>query len=64
MVVRATPPFWPLVRHAGGQTRTGVGTPFAPLCPPCGEVALTTVIPGGKAIERAFALMVDECVSM
>ena len=23
------------------------------LCPPCGEVALTTVIPGGKAIEPA-----------
>ena len=25
----------------------------AALCPPCGEVALTTVIPGGKAIEPA-----------
>ena len=24
-------PFWPLVRHGGGQRGTGVGTPFAPL---------------------------------
>ena len=45
-VVRATPMFWPLVRHGGGQRGTGVGTPFvSPFW-----VALTTVIPGGKAI--------------
>ena len=31
LVVRATPPFLALVRHAGGQRGTGVGTPFAPL---------------------------------
>ncbi len=30
-VVRATPPFWPLVRHGGGQRGTGVGTPLVPL---------------------------------
>ena len=30
-MVRATPAFGPLVRHAGGQRGTGVGTPFAPL---------------------------------
>ena len=29
LVVRATPAFGPLVRHAGGQRGTGVGTPFA-----------------------------------
>ena len=29
-----------------------VETRLAPLCPPCGEVALTTMIPGGKAIGR------------
>ena len=46
-VVRATPTFWPLVRHAGGQRGTGVGIFFAPLR----EVALTTVIPGGKAVD-------------
>ena len=28
-VVRAPPPFWPLVRHGGGQRGTGVRTPFA-----------------------------------
>ena len=38
-----------------------VETRTAPLCPSCGEVALTTVIPGGKAIGRPVALTVDEC---
>ena len=33
--------------------RTKVAAKVAALCPPCGEVALTTVIPGGKAIEPA-----------
>ena len=46
LVVRATPPFF------------GAGAPrgrakVAALCPPCGEVALSTVILGGKAIEPA-----------
>ena len=50
LVVRATPPFWSLVRHGGGQRWRPRWPPFAP---PCGEVALTTVIPGGKAIEPA-----------
>ena len=34
------------------------------LPPPFFGVAPSTVIPGGKAIERLFALTVDECVSM
>ena len=53
----ATPPFWPLVRHGAGQRGTGVRTPFVPLF----GVAPSTVIPGGKAMERPFALMVGEC---
>ncbi len=31
LVVRATPPFWPLVRHGGGKRVTGKTTPFPPL---------------------------------
>ena len=46
------------------RARTKVAAKLAALCPPCGEVALTTVIPGGKAIERPFALTVDGCLSM
>ena len=48
MVVRATPSFLALVRHGGGQRWTGVRPPFAS---PFSGVALTTEIPGGKAIE-------------
>ena len=41
-----------------------MGHPLGHHLPLLGGVALTTVIPGGKAIERPFALMVDACVSM
>jgi len=60
LVVGATPGFSPLMRHERGQGRTGLRTPF----PPRSGVAPTPVIPGGKAIERLFALMVDACVSV
>ena len=55
----------PHERGAGGESdphffgagaprgRTKVAAKVAALCPPCGEVALSTVIPGGKAIEPA-----------
>ena len=55
----------PHERGAGGESdprffaadaprgRTKVAAKVAALCPPCEEVALTTVIPGGKAIEPA-----------
>ena len=46
LVERATPPFSPLVRHAGEQRCRQRCRPFARLC---GGVALSTVIPGGKA---------------
>ncbi len=36
-----------------GTGAAKVAAKVAALCPPCGEVALTTVIPGGKAIEPA-----------
>ena len=68
----------PLARRNGAPHERGAGgesdptlltagaargrTKVAALCPPCGEVALTTVIPGGKAIERPCAFMVDECL--
>ena len=64
----------PHERGAGGESdptlltagaprgRTKVAAKVAALCPPCGEVALSTVIPGGKAMERPCALMVDECL--
>ena len=45
----ATPPFSALVRHGGGH---GWKPRWHPFAPPCGEVAPSTVIPGGKAIER------------
>ena len=32
--------------------------------PPLAGFAPSTAIPGGKAIQRLFPLMVDECVSM
>ena len=44
----------PLFLAAGAaRGRAKVAAKVAALCPPCGEVALTTVIPGGKAIEPA-----------
>ena len=55
----------PHERGAGGESdphffgagaprgRTKVAAKVAALCPPCREVALSTVIPGGKAIEPA-----------
>ena len=52
----------PLIFGAGAPREEGkVDRPLAtfPLASP--GVALTTVIPGGKAIERFFALTVDEC---
>ena len=52
LVVGATPGFSALVRHERGQGRTGLRTPF----PPRSGVAPTTVIPGGKAIERCSGL--------
>ena len=60
LVVGATPYFWPLMRHGAGA---GYSCLYSSLAPAPG-VAPTTVIPGGKAIERLFALMVDACVSM
>ncbi len=52
------PPFFP----AGApRAREKVSAKVSALCPPFGEVALSTVIPGGKAIERRCALMVVEC---
>ena len=57
-VVRATPWFLALVRHRAGGGGAHENSPHLPS--PEG-VALTTVIPGGKAIERFFALTVDEC---
>ena len=51
-----------LLTAGAARGRTKVAAKVAVLCPPCGEVALTTVIPGGKAIERPCALMVDECL--
>ena len=47
----------PTLLTAGApRGRTKVAAKMAALCPPCGEVALTTVIPGGKAIEPAGRL--------
>ena len=47
-VVGATPIFWPLMRHVAGAGYSGHYSSFSlPL-----GVAPTTVIPGGKAIER------------
>ena len=57
----ATPSFLALVRHRAGQGGAHENPHHLPS--PSG-VAPSTVIPGGKAIERLFALMVDECVSM
>ena len=54
----ATPPFLPLVRHRGVFTGAYSG---ARSTLPVG-VAPSTVIPGGKASRRAFALMEDECL--
>ena len=52
-VVRATPTFWPLVRHGGGQRGTGVRTPLVPLAggrshhrDPCGKAAMLKTCPG------------------
>ena len=50
LVERATPPFSPLVRHRRGKRCRQRCRPFAS---PFGEVALSTVIPGGKAIGPA-----------
>ena len=62
LVVRATPLFSALVRHGGGaRVEARVETRSAPFAPPCGEVALTTMIPGGKASGRPVAVTVDEC---
>ena len=48
MVVGATPGFWPLMRHGAGAGYSGLYSSFSlPL-----GVAPTTIIPGGKAIER------------
>jgi len=52
LVVGATPGFLPLMRHERGQGRTVLWTPYPPLF----GVAPTTVIPGGKAIERCSCL--------
>ena len=49
LVVRAPPPFWPLVRHGGGQRWRPRWPPFAP---PCGEVAPSTEIPAGRPSSR------------
>ena len=52
----------PLVFGAGAPREEGkVARPLATSTLPSAGVALTTVIPGGKAIERPFALTVDEC---
>jgi len=47
-----------------GAPRAGVKVDRGPdtFTPLVFRVALTTVIPGGKAIERLFALTVDACV--
>ena len=57
-VVRATPWFSPLVRH---ERRAKVDRGPATFSLPSAGVALTTVIPGGKASGRPFAVTVDEC---
>ena len=52
----------PLVFGAGAPREEGkVARPLATFPLPSPGVALTTVIPGGKAIEHLFALTVDEC---
>jgi len=56
----ATPCFLALVRHRAGEMVHAKVHHF----PSVFGVAPSTVIPGGKAIERFFALMVDECVSV
>ena len=43
----------PFLAAGAARGRAKVAAKVAALCPPCGEVALTTVIPGGKAIEPA-----------
>ena len=60
-VVRATPWFLALVRHRAGGGGAHVNSHHLPSPP---GVAPSTVIPGGKAIERPFALTLDACVSM
>ena len=57
-MVRATPCFSALVRHERGGK---VDRPLATFSLPSAGVALTTVIPGGKASGRPVALTVDEC---
>ena len=57
-VVRATPWFSALVRHRAGGGGALENSHHLPS--PAG-VALTTVIPGGKANERFFALTVGVC---
>ena len=58
MVEGATPCFLALVRHRAGGGGAPVNSHHLPS--PSG-VAPSAVIPGGKAIERPFALTVDEC---
>jgi len=56
----ATPWFLALVRHRAGEMVHAKVHHF----PPVSGVAPSAVIPGGKAIERLLALMVDECGSV
>ncbi len=54
----ATPSFLPLVRHRGGlAVSLHSSRPTSPF-----RVAPSTVIPGGKASRRAFALLEGECL--
>ena len=48
-MVRATPSFWPLMRHGAGAGYSCLYSSYSP----ASGVAPTTVIPGGKAIEPA-----------
>ena len=55
----------PLIFGAGAPPGRDKWPTLKPtIYPPLRGVAPSTVIPGGKAIERLFALTVDECVSV